>query len=437
MPSPHSRPAPTDGAPRPASGPLAEDAVAGRRWPVLGRLARTPWTLVVVWVLTRLWLVPAALKLPPLDGDGTLDPSVDRVYRGWFEVLSSGTFPAHDVSWQYPPGAALPILAPGLLPSLDYGTAFIVTAALADALVVAGLLWLAVRRGRSMAGAWLWTVATAVLSTMPWNRFDLQVTAVAMAALVVAGSSRRWADKAFGALVALGALVKVWPALLLVGTERGRRTRVSWLSALVSGAVLLAVFALAMPHALSFLTAQKSRGIQIESVGALPFHVARHFGWSGTWKAKDGSHEFVGPYVESVSLVMQCLTVLALGWLLYWRLRSTRRAPWLLPDAALTAVLLFVVTSRVISPQYLVWLVGLAAVCLLRRESSQRPVAWLILAACLFTTLGFPLLYRELRDDADWLAIANLFVRNLLLLAAAGLSAVRLWRAGREGQKVR
>ncbi|MFI0980679.1 glycosyltransferase 87 family protein [Streptomyces sp. NPDC021093] len=401
---------------------------------VRARLVHAPWTVVVVWVLTRLWLVPAALKLPPLDGDGSLDPSVDKVYRGWFDVLSSGTFPAHDVSWQYPPGAALPILAPGALPSLDYGAAFIVTAALADALVMAGLLWLAVRRGRSLAGAWLWTVALAVLSTMPWNRFDLQVTAVAMAALAVAASQRAWADRVFGALVALGALIKVWPVLLLVGTERGRRTRTAWLSAAVAAVVLLGVFALAMPHALSFLTAQKSRGIQIESVGALPFHVARHLGWSGTWKAKDGSHEFVGPGVETVSLVMQCLTVLALGWLLYWRLRSRRSAPWLLPDAALTAVLLFVVTSRVISPQYLVWLVGLAAVCLLRRETSQRPVAVLILAACLFTTLGFPLLYRELRDDSDPLAIANLFVRDLLLIAAAALSAVRLWRAGRVEQ---
>ncbi|MGW7413779.1 glycosyltransferase family 87 protein [Streptomyces sp. NPDC054863] len=401
---------------------------------VRARLVHAPWTVVVVWVLTRLWLVPAALKLPPLDGDGTLDPSVDKVYRGWFDVLSSGTFPAHDVSWQYPPGAALPILAPGVLPSLDYGTAFIVTAALADALVMAGLLWLAVRRGRSLAGAWLWAVALAVLSTMPWNRFDLQVTAVAMAALAVAASQRAWADRVFGALVALGALIKVWPVLLLVGTERGRRTRTAWLSAAAAAVVLLGVFALAMPHALSFLTAQKSRGIQIESVGALPFHVARHLGWSGTWKAKDGSHEFVGPGVETVSLVMQCLTVLALGWLLYWRLRSRRSAPWLLPDAALTAVLLFVVTSRVISPQYLVWLVGLAAVCLLRRETSQRPVAVLILVACLFTTLGFPLLYRELRDDADPMAIANLFVRDLLLVAAAALSAVRLWRAGRVEQ---
>ncbi|MCX5207205.1 DUF2029 domain-containing protein [Streptomyces sp. NBC_00237] len=398
------------------------------------RALRSPWAALLVWGLTRLWLVPAALKLPPLDGDGTLDPSVDRVYRGWFEVLSSGAFPAHDVSWQYPPGAALPILAPGLLPAMDYGLAFIVTAAVTDALVMAGLVWLAVRRGRSAGAAWLWAVALAVLSTVPWNRFDLQVTAVAMAALAVAASQRVWADRAFGALVALGALVKVWPALLLVGTERGRRTRQAWIAAAVAGVVLLGGFALTMPHSLSFLTAQKSRGIQIESVGALPFHVARHLGWSGTWKAKDGSHEFVGPGVETVSLVMQGLTVLALGWLVYWRLRSERSAPWMLPDAALTAVLLFVVTSRVISPQYLIWLVGLAAVCLLRRETSQRPVVWLILAACLFTTLGFPLLYRELRDDADPVAIANLFVRDGLLVVAAGLSAVRLWRAGRVGR---
>ncbi|MEU8888456.1 glycosyltransferase family 87 protein [Streptomyces sp. NPDC048442] len=414
--------------------PAGPRAGSPARTGIRSRLGNAPWAVLVVWVLTRLWVVPAALKLPPLDGDGTLDPSVDKVYRGWFDVLASGTFPAHDVSWQYPPGAALPILAPGVLPSLDYGTAFIVTAALADALVTAGLLWLALRRGRSLAGAWLWTVALAVLSTLPWNRFDLQVTAVAMAALAVAASQRAWADRVFGALVGLGALIKVWPVLLLAGTERGRRTRTAWLSAAVAAVVLLGVFALAMPHALSFLTAQKSRGIQIESVGALPFHVARHLGWSGTWKAKDGSHEFVGPGVEAVSLVMQCLTVLALGWLLYWRLKSRRSAPWLLPDAALTAVLLFVVTSRVISPQYLVWLVGLAAVCLLRRETSQRPVAVLILVACLFTTLGFPLLYRELRDDADPLAIANLFVRDLLLVAAAALSAVRLWRAGRVEQ---
>ncbi|MEU7482480.1 glycosyltransferase family 87 protein [Streptomyces sp. NPDC042319] len=415
------------------------------------RKGRAPLAAAIcAWVLTRLWLVPAALKLGPFHGDGGLDPSVDRVYRSWFAVLSSGAFPAHDVSWQYPPGAALPLLSPALAPRLDYGHAFIIGAALCDAIVFALLLRTAVRRERGtpaltgsrcraftgpLAGPWMWTAGLALLSTVPWNRFDLHVTAAAMAALAVAAmasrpAGRAWAHRAFGALTALAALIKVWPVLLLLGTERGRRTRAGWTAAVVGAAVLTAASALAMPHAFSFLTAQSARGIQIESVGSLPFHLARHFGWHGTWAAKDGSHEFVGPYVPQVTVAMQALTVLSLAWLLWWRHRRTvADAPWVLPDAALTATLLFVVTSRVISPQYLIWLVGLAAVCLLRPGTTQRPVARLLLAACLCTTLDFPLLYRELRDDAGWLAIANLSVRNLLLVAAAGLSAVRLWRA--------
>ncbi|MEU2793607.1 glycosyltransferase family 87 protein [Streptomyces sp. NPDC007100] len=398
----------------------------GRRIPA--RVRGMP-PLLAAWLLTRLWLVPAALKISPFVGGGGLDPSVSKVYTGWYAVLSGGSFPLHDVSWQYPPGAALPILAPGLLPGLCYGHAFIALAALCDAAIFALLLRAVRRGGRSLAAPWLWTVGLAVLGTMPWNRFDLHVTGLAMLALVAASARRAWRDRVFGAVTAVAAVVKVWPALLLAGTARGRRTRTAWVAAAVTGAAVTAGFALAMPHAFSFLAAQESRGIQIESVGSLPFHVARHLGWSGTWAAKDGSHEFVGPWVGGVSAAMQVSTVVAFGWLLWWRHRADRTAARTLPDAALAATLLFVVTSRVISPQYLVWLLGLAAVCLLHRDTTQRPAALLILAACLFTTLDFPLLYRGLRDDAAWLSIANLYVRNALLLAAAWLSARRLWRA--------
>ncbi|GCD46178.1 glycosyltransferase family 87 protein [Streptomyces paromomycinus] len=407
-------------APAPASPPAATPASA--------RLRTAFPPLLAAWFLTRLWLVPAALKISPFVGGGGLDPSVSKVYTGWYAVLSGGSFPLHDVSWQYPPGAALPILAPGLVPGLGFGHAFIVLAALCDAAIFVLLVRVARRRGRSLAGPWLWTVGLAVLSTMPWNRFDLHVTALAMLALVTASARHAWAGRAFGAVTALAAVIKVWPALLLAGTARGRRTRTAWAAAAVTGAAVTAALALAMPNAFSFLSAQESRGIQIESVGSLPFHVARHLGWSGTWAAKDGSHEFVGPWVDGVSVAMQVSTVPAFGWLLWWRRRSDRTGARVLPDAALTATLLFVVTSRVISPQYMVWLLGLAAVCLLRGDTTQRPVALLILAACVFTTLDFPLLYRGLRDDASWLSIANLYARNLLLLAAAWLSARRLWR---------
>lgn len=407
-----------------------------------------------VWLLTRLVLVSAALRLGSFSSKDGPDVSVSKVYRGWYDVLSSGTFPHDDVSWQYPPGAALPILAPRLVPFLDYSHAFIVLCALCDAAVLVALLYAAryADGRRSVAGAWMWVAALPLLSTVPWSRFDVMVTAVAVGALLVAGSRRAWADRVFGVLVGIGAVVKVWPVLLLVGTTRGRRTRQSWVAAALSAVAVTVVFLLTMPGALSFLTYQGDRGIEVESLGALPFHLARHFGWSGKWAPHDGSMEFIGPYVQVVARASAALTVVAFGWLLLWRVRSRaslmgtgagsgsgagtragagagagRTADWVLPDAALTAVLLFVVTSRVISPQYMVWLVGLAAVCLLHRATTQRPVAWLVLAACVLTTAVFPYLFRDLLGGSVVAALL-LAARDLILLAAAVLSAVRLWR---------
>lgn len=74
------------------------------------------WLLPVVWSLTRLVLLLFVLKVYVFPGpDVTSDVQV--IYQGWFDVLSSGTFPLHDVTWQYPPAAALAILSPACCPS--------------------------------------------------------------------------------------------------------------------------------------------------------------------------------------------------------------------------------------------------------------------------------------------------------------------------------
>ncbi|MDH6129600.1 glycosyltransferase family 87 protein [Kitasatospora sp. GP82] len=381
---------------------------------------------VLVWLVSRTVLVAGALKVGPFATTDPLDYSVSHVYHGWFEVLAEGRFPIGDVSWQYPPGAAGVITAPVLFPFVGYDRAFVLLCALCDLAVMAGLVRVAGRARHGAAAGWLWAAGLPLLWTVPWTRFDIVVAAVAVAALL----SARRGDRAFGVLVALGTLIKVWPVLLLIGTARGPRTRRAWSAAAVTAVSAGGGVALAFPGAYDFLTAQEERGIQFESLGALPFHLARHLGWSGRLAVNYGSTEFLGPGVPLATVVSEVCTVLALGWLVWWRLRADLRPGWVLPDAALTAVLLFTVTSRVLSPQYLVWLVALAAVCLLHRETSQRPVAYLVLTACPVTMAVFPFMGRALVDGSAT-AAGLLAARDLLLLAAALLSARRLYRATR------
>ncbi|MEV6649815.1 glycosyltransferase family 87 protein [Streptomyces sp. NPDC051219] len=380
------------------------------------------WRPLAVWGVTRALLLLCVFKVFTFPGpDVTTDVSV--IYQGWYEVLKTGTFPLDDVTWQYPPAAALAVLSPALLPFLDYAAAFFVLAFLTDALVTGLLLYAGRRAGRRTTGTWVWIAGVPLLGPTSYARYDLMVTAVAVTALL-AGARR---PRTLGVLAGLGTLLKVWPALLIAGTRPGRATRAAWGSAALTAGGLALLFAAAMPGALAFLTFQRDRGTEIESLGALVFHVARHFGWEGEVLLNYGSVEFLGPYVSLISTLALALTVVAFGWLVVWRLRARTFGASTACDTAFAAVLLFTATSRVISPQYLVWLVGLAAVCLTLRASRMDVPARLVLAATGVTLLEFPVWFSHV-VAGDWLGILLLAVRNGLLVAAALTACRRLWR---------
>ncbi|MFI5682544.1 glycosyltransferase 87 family protein [Streptomyces sp. NPDC051636] len=375
--------------------------------------------LSVTWSATRLMVLLYVFRVLVFPGaDVTTDVSV--IYQGWYEVLRTGTFPLDDVTWQYPPAAALAILSPAALPFLDYTHAFFVLAFLADLAVLALLLYTGRRPGRSLRGAWVWVVGVPLLGPTVYSRYDVMVTAVAVAA-VLAGTRH---PRVMGALAGFGAMLKVWPALLLVGAVRRR----AWGAAAVTAAGAALLFSVAMPGSFAFLTFQRDRGTEVESLGALVFHVARHFGWRGEVLLNYGSVEFLGPYVDAVSTAALALTGSCFGWLLLWRVNANRFRPHTLADAAFTAVLMFTVTSRVISPQYLVWLVGLAAVCLCFRAGRMGLPALLVLAAAFVTVLEFPTGFTHV-ITSDWYGTGLLFLRNGLLVAASVSAARRLWRS--------
>ncbi|MEV7391493.1 glycosyltransferase 87 family protein [Streptomyces sp. NPDC091215] len=359
-------------------------------------------------------------------GHGAVAREVWRLYFHWYGVLSHGAFPAHDRLWQYPPGAGAVLFAPGLVPGLSYFQAFVALTLAADALITAALARAGRRRGRTLLGAAFWTGGLPLLLHLPLVRYDVEVTAFAVLSLLALSRSTR----ACGALAALGALVKVWPVLVLLGVPRGRPTRSAWLSAALTGAVTLTAFLLSFRNPLAFLRQQGGRGVQIESLGGTALSLARHAGWRGTVRYRYGAMEFVGPHVHAVATASLALTAAAFALLLLWRVRAghwTAATPY---DAALSAVLLFTVTSRVISPQYMIWLLGLAAVCLTSRHTTQRPVAALIVAATAISSVAYPAYYSEV-IGCTWTGCLLMLARNGLLATAAVLSLTRLWRATR------
>ncbi|APE21107.1 MULTISPECIES: glycosyltransferase family 87 protein [Streptomyces] len=389
----------------------------------VGKWSRSGLRLPVgLWALTRVLLLLCVFKVVVIPGpDITFD--IEEIYQGWYEVLRTGTYPLDDVTWQYPPAAAFAILSPAVLPFLGYSAAFFVLALLCDAFVFGLLLHTGRRAGRSPRGAWIWIAGVALFGPTTYARYDVMVTAVAVAALLAASRSPR----VLGALAGFGAVLKVWPVLLLAGTPKGRATFRSWPVAVGAAAAVLLFCVLWMPGALAFLSFQRDRGTEVESLGAMVFHVARHFGWSGEARMNFGSIEFLGPYVSTVSTAAMVLTFLAFGWLLLWRFKARRFTSSTVADAAFVAVLLFTTTSRVLSPQYMLWLVGLAAVCLAYRSSRmQRPVH-LVVWATAVTQFEFPVWFSHV-TRSDPLGIAVLFTRNGLLIAATVIACRILWQ---------
>ncbi|MGW1619655.1 hypothetical protein ACWCQR_11110, partial [Streptomyces sp. NPDC002172] len=167
--------------------------------------------LLVTWGATRLVLLLFVLKVFVFPGaDVTSDVSV--IYQGWYEVLRHGTFPLDDVTWQYPPAAALAILSPGLLPFLDYPTAFFVLACLADLVVLSLMLYTGPRPGRTLRGAWVWVLGVPLLGPTVYSRAFALAVLLDLAFLAVGLHTGHAVAKATESPRSTSTSRPIWPA---------------------------------------------------------------------------------------------------------------------------------------------------------------------------------------------------------------------------------
>jgi len=315
--------------------------------------------------------------------------------------------------WQYPPLAALVFLAGYLIAPNAVG--FVFLALLADLAIMTLLLI----RGRVLANylpAAIWLATPLVMGPILLGRFDVFPTLAAVFALLYAASAKK-----FGSALAIGALLKVWPMLLLLATPKEMLTRVLLWFALTFGigSLLLGIW---WDESFSFISGQRSRGLQIESIAALPYQL-----WNAGPATVDSAFQFgaievVAPGTTLISLVATLVGIALLGRLSYWRLfnKLSEVPP---ADIALLALLLAIATSRVLSPQYLVWIFGVLAVCAFNPQPNFRRIFILICVSSGLGQLIYPGWYVSFQLGGN-LAVAAHTIRVITLVWAT----VLVWR---------
>ncbi len=357
------------------------------------------------------------------------------VYQKYGDWIAEGKVPYRDFRPEYPP-LALPVFA---LPSLvqdqpsdpeRYRRVFELGMALSGAVAIALMAWtlglLGAGMGRFLGALGFAALAPLALGSVVLSRFDLWPAALTAAALALLVAER---DRLSAAALGLAVAAKIYPGVLVplaavwVWRRHGRRAALTWGGILVGTvlAIFLPFLVVAPAGVAASLARQLSRPLQIESLGSallLPFHHLDVL--SLEMRSSHGSQNVAGaPGV--VAGVLQTLLQAAVLIALWLRFARGRMEAERLVRYAAAAVLAFVALGKVLSPQFLIWLVPLVPLVRGRRGLAASVLLGL---ALVLTQLWFPFRYWDFALGFDATVSWLVLTRDLVLVAAL---AVLVW----------
>ena len=328
---------------------------------------------------------------------------------------------------EYPPLNALLFMVPqalvAILPSTSYYGVFLALAALADILQKRALA--------AMGGSWrlslqiilLASACTAALGYTYLKRFD--VFAAALTTWLLVCLSRRPASLGAWVLWALATACKLYPgtlAPLLLGYslhQKVPRRRVAMQLGVGVGVWVLVHAAATLyggTGSWSWVTYMRARGLQLASVYTAIGILFDHWGQPVPTFYAFGCVQVRTVWSDLCVALSPWLTMGLMGitWWRTWPLRGTPAGLW---RASLACVVALLITSKVLSPQYIIWLVPLMSVAAVL----PRPDWWLTVLAllvCLTTAGLFP--YELEIGEGKMLRQGVLVLRSLILVAIWG-----------------
>jgi hypothetical protein len=332
-----------------------------------------------------------------------------------FVAHQSPNQPLHALPHEYPLPTVIPFTLGLIAPHYWYQVAFAVWMSL-----VAAIIYMLLLRFRSRGAA---IVCALYLVIGGWatvdGRFDLVPSLLTLAA-GICGVQKRW-NWAF-AFLALATTFKFYPLVLilpfLIAQQMESRDRwYAWrrfaplgvFAAVCMLVVALSLF-LSVEGTLGPLSYFKNRPFQIESAAGSVLWLFSRLGYQLHVVYNYGSLNVISPLAPQVSLVDTLLLGVGLlyTWWLQWRGKTD------LITSCLLTLLIVMLTGKVFSPQYLIWIIPLAAY--VGEKDLKWVVAWCMLGA--LTTFIYPYIYTMSTSVMDVPAIPLFYpvvaARNLL-----------------------
>jgi hypothetical protein len=311
-----------------------------------------------------------------------------NVYHRYAVEFWAGKNAFHTLPIEYPPLSIVVFSLSVLPPISDYVSVYALWMAV---LFMAG--YFAFRRFSSPRNATLYAVYLLLGATSALlGRFDLFPALLTIAAFWAARRRRFMLAYLF---LAAGALLKLYPlALIPVLMIEHRRFLVlsgrPWRLPVAKGAVAVGSLA-AASFAIGFLLEgwnslstyyyAAARPLQVESLGATLLWFGSFLGFPAVTEHGWSSYNLVGPLENGIMALLSVAGLAGLGWI-YWR-------SWLgrleFGRGLLAVICVTLLTSKVFSPQYLIWALPLVV------EVEGIDLVWLLV--CAGTTLIYPVLY--------------------------------------------
>jgi hypothetical protein len=364
------------------------------------------------------------------------------VYEGYGDAMVRGQVPYRDFSVAYPPGALPMFVLPAFGHEGDsegYRRTFEILMVACGAALLLELTLALGSLGASTARLFgalaLAAMSPLLLGSVVLTRFDLWPAAVTAGALAALLSNRL---RLGHGLLGAGIVVKIWPGVLVplavayAWRTRGRREALICLGLAAAIAVAAALpFVVVAPHGVwRTFEQQATRPLQVESLGAALIVAAHHlFGTGVAMVSSDGSQNVGGTaadIVGAVQSVLQVAVLLAI-WVAFARRERGREE---LVQFSAAAVVAFIALGKVLSPQFMIWLIPF--VPLVRRWSA----ALLFVAALVLTQAWFPQHYWQyalgFSSTQSWLVLArDLVLLGLLVVLVTPRAAARVATAAR------